>query len=36
MKKRVGWEVVKMKEKGYTNREVMEELRIKNKSQIKT
>src|SRR5690606_2998428 len=42
MKKRVEypvevkWKAIKMKENGYTNREIMEELGIKNKSQIKT
>jgi hypothetical protein len=42
MKKRVKypveikWKAVKMEENGYTNREIMRELGIKNKSQIKT
>ncbi|MBJ7888132.1 helix-turn-helix domain-containing protein [Bacillaceae bacterium HSR45] len=32
----VKWEVIKMKQAGMTNKEIMEQLGIKNKTQIKT
>ena len=32
----IKWEAIKMKQSGKTNKEIMDQLGIKNKSQIKT
>ncbi|WP_429758675.1 hypothetical protein [Bacillus sp. S14(2024)] len=32
----IKWKTIELKKQGYTNKEIMDQLRIKNKAQIKT